>query len=87
MSIPLSNARTHKINQTQFIAEFRIFSIARHHAIEISPDNNDQKITIMTVKTNKLAGAVKAVGGPSRPLTERFLRDTARAPRLGFRDC
>jgi len=26
MSIPLPNARTHKVNQTQFVAESRIFA-------------------------------------------------------------
>jgi hypothetical protein len=48
--------------RTQFVAESRIFSIVRHHAIEISPENNYQKITMTTVKTNKLAGAVKGRG-------------------------
>jgi hypothetical protein len=43
-----------KINQTQFVAESRIFGIVRHQAIEISPGDNYQKITMTTGKTNKL---------------------------------
>jgi hypothetical protein len=50
MSIPLSNAGTHKINQRQFVAESRIFSIVRHQAIEISSENNYQKITMYDSK-------------------------------------
>jgi hypothetical protein len=55
----------------------------RHHAIEISPENSYQKITMTTVKTNKLA---KAVAGPSHPadreISKRHCPRAARLSRL-----
>jgi hypothetical protein len=62
MSIPLANAGVHKINQTQFVAESRIFCKVRYHAIGNITGNNYQKITMTTVKNNKLAGAVEDRG-------------------------
>jgi hypothetical protein len=46
MSIRAVERKDSQINQTQFVAESRIFSIVRHHAIEISPENNYKKITM-----------------------------------------
>jgi len=53
MSIRAVQRKDTQINQTQFVAESRIFSIALLGAIEISLENNDQKLTMTTVKTNK----------------------------------
>jgi hypothetical protein len=67
-----------KLNQTQFIAEYGNFCIGRHHAIEISPENDYQKITMTTVKANKLAGSCERPWPDLHILpSERFLRDTA----------
>jgi hypothetical protein len=54
MSIRAVERKDAQNNQTQFVAESRIFSIALHHAIEISLESNYQKLTMTTVKANKL---------------------------------
>jgi hypothetical protein len=54
MSIRAVEREDTQIDQTQFVAESRIFSIALHDAIEILLENNYQKLTMTTVKTNKL---------------------------------
>jgi hypothetical protein len=58
-------------HQTQFVAEFRVFSIVRHRN---TIEDNCQKITIKTVKTNNSRGLTTP---KSRPADREILRDTA----------
>jgi hypothetical protein len=59
-------------HQTQFVAEFQLFTIVRHRAIEISPKNNYQKLSMKEAKTNKLWSLLTP---KIRPADREILRD------------